>query len=153
MEQSESQTSSVCSSAMSSDNDKEMELSSKKRKLTFAKRKYSGSAEYCRNYQPDWQRKYDFVMRSCSKSHFYCKVCCKDVAMKHQGALDIERHSEGKPHQQMIYSARFQTWLSFKSITHPLHEQKIAAEVINMVMIAYHKAALCLTDHYWSCAV
>jgi len=94
-----------------------------------------------------WESKYDFVTRSSSKGHFYCKVCRKDVSIKHQGALDIERHSEGKTHRLQIASARSQTQLSFKSTAHPMHEQVTAAEVRNTVMLAHHNAALCLADH------
>ena len=128
-----------------SDADTDTEPSTKKQKLTSATRKYSGSAAYSTTYQPLWESRYDFVTRSSSKSHFYCKVCRKDVSIKHQGALDIERHSEGK--RQRIVSARSQTQLSFKSTAHPMHEQVTAAEVRNTVMLAHHNAALCLADH------
>ena len=150
-ESSQSQaSSSVFGSALSSDDesdDTDKEPSSKKKKLTAATRKYSGSAVYSTSYQPHWERKYDFVARSNLKSHFYCKVCRKAVSIKHQGALDIERHSEGKTHRQRISSARSQTQLSFKSASHPMHEQVTAAEVRNTVMLAHHNAALCLADH------
>ena len=146
-----STTSSVCgtSSAVSeesspSDADTDTEPSTKKQKLTSATRKYSGSTAYSTTYQPLRESRYDFVTRSSSKGHFYCKVCRKDVSIKHQGALDIERHCEGKTHRQRIVSARSQTRLSFKSTAHP---QVTAAEVRNTVMLAHHNAALCLADH------
>ena len=152
MELGESSLSSVCGSAVSgessrSDDDTDTEPSTKKQKLTSGTRKFSGSAKYSTTYQSEWESKYDFVTRSGSKGHFYCKVCRKDVSIKHQGALDIERHSEGKIHRQRIVSARSQTRLSFKSTAHPMHEQVTAAEVRNTVMLAHHNAALCLADH------
>ena len=152
MELGESSLSSVCGSAVSgeslrSDDDTDTEPSTKKQKLTSGTRKFSGSAKYSTTYQSKWESKYDFVTRSGSKGHFYCKVCRKDVSIKHQGALVIERHSEGKIHRQQIVSARSQTRLSFKSTAHPMHEQVTAAEVRNTVMLAHHNAALCLADH------
>lgn len=127
--------------------DSETEPVQKKQKLTSKTRKLSGSATYCTSYQSSWEKTYDFVTRSSSKGHFYCKVCHKNVSIKHQGAHDILRHSEGKTHKQRALSARFQARLSFKSTTDPIHKKVTAAEVRNTVMIAHHNAALCLADH------
>ena len=80
--------------------DYEREPMPKKQKLISSTRKYSGSARYATNYQSSWEKTYNFnfVTWSSSKGHFYYKVCCKDVSIKRQEALDIERHSEGKTH-------------------------------------------------------
>ena len=73
-----------------------------------------------------WGKKYDFVKPSShSDSHYFCTVCQKDVSIKHQGALDLQRHSASDT----------------------IHEQVTAAEIRNTVMITHHNAALCLADH------
>ena len=70
--------------------------------------------------------KYDFVKPlSHSDSHIFCTVCQQFHSNKHQGALDIQRHSASDP----------------------IHDQVTAAEIRNTVMIAHHNAALCLADH------
>ena len=58
----------------------------------------------------------------------------KDVSIKHKGALDIVRHSEGKTHKKRDLSATSQALLTFKSTTDPIHEKVTAAEVRNMVL-------------------
>ena len=70
--------------------------------------------------------KYDFVKPlSHSDSHYFCTVFQQFHSNKHQGALDIQRHSASDP----------------------IHDQVTAAEIRNTVMIAHHNAALCLADH------
>ena len=69
------------------------------------------------------------------------------MSIKHQGALDIKRHSEGKIHKQRALSARSQARLSFISTKDPIHDKATAVEVRNTVMIAHHNSALCLSDH------
>ena len=93
-----------------------------------------------------------FVTRSSSKGRFYCKICRKDVSIKHKGVLDIERNPEGKTHRQRVLSARSHSQLSFKSTTDPIHNKVTAAGVRHTVMLAHHNAALCLADHIWSYA-
>ena len=112
-------------------------------------RRWCGSAKYSTKYRKSWEKKYDFVKPSShSDSHYFCgTVCQKDVSIKNQGALDIQRHSEGKIHKQKILFAKGQFKLSFKSASHRIHDQVTAAEIRNMVMIAHHNAALCLADH------
>ena len=102
------------------------------------RRHLSGSAKYSSSYQSAWEKAYDFVARSSSKAHFFCKVCHKDVSIKHQGALDIKRHSEGKIHKQRALSARSQARLSFISTKKPIYDKATAVEVRNTVMIAHH---------------
>ena len=80
-------------------------------------------------------------------SHFFCKVCNKDVSITHQGARDIERHAEGKMHQQRVKSGRNQSRLNFGTTSDSDSNKVTAAEVRNTVMIAHHNAALCLADH------
>ena len=117
----------------------------KKQKLT---RKYQGSALYVTKYQSSWEKVYTFVSpSSSSKCHFHCKVCNKDVSVSHQGALDIQRHAEGKTHKQRMAALRTQPQLSFKPSSDPVHTNAIAAEVRNTVMFAHHNTALCLADH------
>ena len=54
------------------------------------------------------------------KGYFHCKVCEKDVSIKHQGALDIQRHSEGETHKSRGATAmRSQSRLMFKSTSDP----------------------------------
>ena len=134
-------------SSSDSDTPSEREPMPKKQKVISSTRKYSGSARYSTTYQSSWEKTYDFVMLSSSKCHFYCKVCRKDMSIKHQGALEIQRDSEGKSHKQRVLSARSQTQLSFKSTTDPIHDRVTAAGVRNTVMLAHHNAALCLADH------
>ena len=137
------------SGASSSDPDtlSEGEPVPKKQRVASNKRKYSGLVSYSTTYQSSWEKTYNFVTWSTSKGHFYCKVCRKYVSIKHQGALDIQRHSEGKNHKQRVQSLRSQTKLTFKSTTAPLHDKVTAAEVRNTVMLAHHNTALCLADH------
>ena len=119
--------------------------SAKKQKLT---RKYQGPALYDTKYQSSWEKEYDFVSPSTSsKFHFHCKVCNKDVSVSHQGALDIQRHADGKMHKLRMAALRTQPKLDFKSTSDPVHTSATAAEVRNTVMIAHHNATLCLADH------
>lgn len=93
--------------------------SSKKQKLI---RKYHGSALCAIAYQLSWEKEYDFVIPSTSsKCQFCCKVCDKDVSVSHQGALDIQRHANGKMHEQRTAALRTQPKLGFKSSSDPVH--------------------------------
>ena len=140
-------TGSVCGRSESSGSEADIDTDNVSKTPSAKRRKYCGSATCSTSYQSHWETKYDFIARSSSRGHVYCKVCCKDVSIKHQGALDIEWHSESKTHRQCIVSARTQTRLHFKSTSHPVHEQVTAAEVRNTVMLPHHNAALCLADH------
>ena len=81
---------------------------------------------YWTKYKKSWGKKYDFVKPSShSDSHYFCTVCQKDVSIKHQGALDLQRHSASDT----------------------IHDQVTAAEIRNTVIIAHPNAALCLADH------
>ena len=111
--------------------------------------RWCGSAKYSTKYKKSWEKKYDFVKPSShSDSHYLCTVCQKNVSIKHQGALDIQRHSERKIHKQKILFAKSQSKLSLNLHQTPyIHDQVTAAEIRNTVMIAHHNAALCLADH------
>ena len=86
-----------------------------------------------------------------SDSLYFCTVCQKDESIKHQGALDMQRHAEGNIHKQKILFAKGQFKLSFRSASDPIHDQVTAAEIRNTVMIAHCNAALCLADHIGPC--
>ena len=80
-----------------------------------------------------------------------CKVCCKDVLIKHQGALDIERHSESKTHRQRIVSTLTQTQLRFNKtqnkirIKQPCYSFKPSKELLQKAKKAtsYYNKELC----------
>jgi len=78
-------------------------------------RKLHGAVVYAKTHQSLWEDKYYFIKKSTlfPTSHFFCKVCYKDVSITHLGDRDIERHAEGKIHQQRVKSGRNQSRLSF----------------------------------------
>ena len=63
-------------------------------------RKFAGSAKYSTSYQKAWEDTCHFVSKS--RQDILRKVCNKDVSIKHQVALDIQQHSEGKTHQERV---------------------------------------------------
>ena len=101
------------------------------------------------NFSADMGKIFDFVAKSSkSNHHFYCKVCCKDVSISHQGLCDVKRHGEGKVHKQKYSFLKCQRPLNFKSASDPVHQKITAAEIRNnTVTIAHYNAALCLSDH------
>ena len=82
-------TGSVCNCSESSGGEADMDTDDVSKPPSAKRRKYCGSATYSIPYQSHWETKYDFIARSSSRGHVYCKVCCKDVSIKHQGDFSM----------------------------------------------------------------
>ena len=104
-------------------NDAETSSLSKRQKLMSAK-KNSGAARYKSKFNPEWKRKYSFIVEVKNDKHrFHCTVCKHDISCGHMGFSDVERHIGKAMHQKNAKAVRTQTTLSFPSSSSPLAEK------------------------------
>ena len=66
-------------------NDAETSSPSKRQKLMSA-RKNSGAARYKSKFNPEWKKKYSFIVEVKNDKHsFHCTVCKRDISCGHMG--------------------------------------------------------------------
>ena len=107
-------------------NETETSSPAKRRKLTSATRKNSGAARYKSKFNPEWKKKYSFIVEVKNDNHsFHCTICKRDISCGHMGLSDVERHIGKAMDQRNAKAAKTQTTLSFPTSSSPLAENLI----------------------------
>ena len=107
-------------------NDAETSSPAKRQKLMSTTRKNCGAARYKSKFNPEWKKKYSFIVEVKNDNHsFHCIVCKRDISCAHMGLSDVERHIGKAMHQKNAIAAKTQTTLSFPASSSPLAEKVI----------------------------
>ena len=62
---------------------------SKQQKLMSTARKNSGAARYQSKFNPEWKKKYSFIVEVKNDNHsFHCTICKRDISCGHMGLSD-----------------------------------------------------------------
>ena len=96
-------------------------------------RTHGEAAKYRSKFNTNWKKQYPFIDKVRAGKHsFYCTICKGNVKCGHMGLSDVQRHVTMSMHQRYAKDARWQTTLSFQSLSSPVTEEVNLFLMINL---------------------